>query len=478
MKRVSIIFWTVVIGLCLSLPAYASGFFVARFGGEHGHPTTDNPTAIYYNPAGLTLGKGLRLYLDGNFAWRTFTYDRPEGALDSCLGEADECGSVTANGRVGTPANALNANTGKGTLNNQLASPFIGATYQTGNWGFGVGLYAPFGGSSVYDKVPRVGNHVGTEDGPQRWWAIEGTIRTVYMTGAVAYRIPKAKLSIGLGLNLASSEVHTSRAKTAANTDDIATTFEDQSEGAEPWDVAPNAYLNEGRAVIDVAAKELSVGVGVLWEPADKVWVGVSYQSSPGFGESQLEGTGRLIIGVKPEETPDVTFYQHLPEVWQFGVRWQPNENTEYRIFGNYIGWSVLDNQCALNSAKGTERSNCETSPLFIAERQWEDAFAVRVGGSYWTSRTVELFLGAGFDQNAVPDKTLEPALFDTDKYTASAGARFVLMEEVLALGTTYTQVFYMDRDVDPADNINEPNSAGNYSQSIGVLNVNVQYSF
>ena len=172
--------------MCLSLPAYASGFFVARFGGEHGHPTTDNPTAIYYNPAGLTLGKGLRLYLDGNFAWRTFTYERPIEAIDSCLGTADECGDVPANSAVGTPADALSANSGKGTLNNQLASPFIGATYQTGNWGFGLGLYAPFGGSSVYDKVSRVGDHVGTEDGPQRWWAIEGTIRTVYITGAAA----------------------------------------------------------------------------------------------------------------------------------------------------------------------------------------------------------------------------------------------------------------------------------------------------
>ena len=272
--------------------------------------------------------------------------------------------------------------------------------------------------------------------------------------------------------------MHTSRAKTAANTDDIATTFEDRSEGAQPWDVAPGAYLTEGRAVIDVAGKEISIGVGAIWEPIEKFWVGLSYQSAPGFGESKLEGTGRLIIGVKPEETPDVTFYQHLPEVWQFGVRWQPNEKTEYRLFGNYIGWSALKDQCALNTALGAARSNCESSPLFIAERQWEDAFAVRAGGSYWISPTFEVFLGAGFDQNAVPDKTLEPALFDTDKYTASAGARFVLLEEALALGTTYTQVIYMDRETDPADNINEPNSAGRYSQSIGVLNVNVQYTF
>ena len=39
--------------LSVSSTASASGFATARFGGEHGHPTTDNPTALYYNPAGI-----------------------------------------------------------------------------------------------------------------------------------------------------------------------------------------------------------------------------------------------------------------------------------------------------------------------------------------------------------------------------------------------------------------------------------------
>ncbi|HMJ10332.1 MAG TPA: hypothetical protein VK524_02945, partial [Polyangiaceae bacterium] len=38
--------------------AQASGFATARFGSEHGHPTTTNATAIYYNPAGIAESRG------------------------------------------------------------------------------------------------------------------------------------------------------------------------------------------------------------------------------------------------------------------------------------------------------------------------------------------------------------------------------------------------------------------------------------
>ena len=54
----------------------ASGFSVARFGGEAGHPTADNPTVVYYNPAALTQSSDRRLFLDLNVAYRRVTYDR------------------------------------------------------------------------------------------------------------------------------------------------------------------------------------------------------------------------------------------------------------------------------------------------------------------------------------------------------------------------------------------------------------------
>ena len=46
-------------------PVRGGGFAVARYGGEHGNPATEHPTAIYFNPAGLALGTGWRIYAEG-----------------------------------------------------------------------------------------------------------------------------------------------------------------------------------------------------------------------------------------------------------------------------------------------------------------------------------------------------------------------------------------------------------------------------
>ncbi len=481
MKRFFTIFVALMVFGLIPSASWSSGFFVARFGGPHGHPTTDNLTSMYYNPAGLSLGEGTRLYLDGNFARRLVTYTRPESAVGNIID--DGCLNCS-----GTPRADLAANTGEGTLENYIASPFIGVASDFGlkNVGFGLSLYAPFGGTSVYDEVPQVGPHIGSVNGPQRWWAIEGTIKSVFITGAAAYRMPDLGLSFGIGLNLVKNQVFTARAKTSPNTDDLIDT------AGSGFQVDEGQLIKEGRAIIDVESTEFSLGVGVIYEPADNVWIGLSYQSSPGFGENKLEGKSRLILGSTPEEIEKAVLYQYLPDVWQFGARWRPNETTEIRFSGNYIRWSVLQEHCALGLPEGSSdaRENCDAGPLFIAPRNWEDAMAFRLGGSYWLSDASELMVGAGFDQNAVPDSTLEPALIDMDKVTASLGARFVLLDKAFAIATTFTQVIYFERDIDPSvqepallknpatGTRHGPNAGGKYEQSISLLNLNLEYKF
>jgi long-chain fatty acid transport protein len=472
-KRANRYAWLIGLSVIFSAGvAAASGFYVARFGGEHGHPTTDSLTSMYYNPAGLSLGTGTRLYLDGNFAWRNFTYERPVDAIDHILEEGENA--------PGTPERAVAANSGTASLNNKLASPFIGVASDFGIKGLGVGLslYAPFGGSSVYDKQDAVEGFPGATDGPQRWWAIEGTIKNVYITGTAAYHIPELRLALGLSVNMVRSEVNTARARNASGHDHLSA----NDDGA----------LLEGRALLDVKATELSIGLGLIWEPIDKFWIGLSYQSSPSFGESELEGNARLVIGNGDETQPKVKFFQSLPDVYHFGTRWRANEKFELRVFGNYIRWSSFDEQCALDLASP---ETCDGNPLFLAPRNWDDGYAVRLGGSYWLTEDIEFVAGGGYDTNAVPDSTVEPALFDTDKYTASAGARLEFMEDSLALGVSYTQVIYNDRDVKSrgrTDAMNEtdidqfgfrqgqrqPDSSGVYTQAVGVLNVNLEYSF
>jgi long-chain fatty acid transport protein len=117
-----------------ALDAGASGFATARFGNEHGHPTTGNPTAIYYNPAGLALSDGTHLYADGLFALRRATYTHRAAPSDTP-----------------EPPDASGANTGEATLLNFVAAPMLGASTRLGSFALGAGAYVPFGGSERWE---------------------------------------------------------------------------------------------------------------------------------------------------------------------------------------------------------------------------------------------------------------------------------------------------------------------------------------
>src|SRR5688572_17128865 len=81
----------------------AAGFAAARFGGEHGSVVTTNPTALYYNPAGLGFSEGTHVFVDATVALRNVTWLHPT----SPDGTAD-------------PPDADGANTGKAELSNVL----------------------------------------------------------------------------------------------------------------------------------------------------------------------------------------------------------------------------------------------------------------------------------------------------------------------------------------------------------------------
>ena len=148
--------------------ARASGFGVARFAGEHGHPTTDNATAAYFNPAALTLSEGAHLFVDANFAYRRMTYDRPAQPSDAP-----------------PPADALDANTGHAVLTDFLVGPSLAGSVRHRDWAFGLIACVPFGAPVSFEKRDEYENHprlAGPVDGVSRWHAIDG----VFVTGQLA----------------------------------------------------------------------------------------------------------------------------------------------------------------------------------------------------------------------------------------------------------------------------------------------------
>lgn len=451
-----------------SLPAWAGGFAAARFGGEHGNPTETNPYSLYYNPGGIGMSEGWNLALDASFVLRDAEYVRPAA-------ESPRPAEVPFN-------------SGTGSVSNFIISPAFAVTGHFGDdlpLAVGLGFFAPFGGSAVWDQTDASDEFPGAVDGPQRWYTIDGTIRTLSFTGGVAYEIKPANLSVGVSGNYYIHQLDTIRGRNADGTDDLQ---QDDGQG--------NLRLKEGRSRVEADTTNFGLGVGVLWEPMeDELWIGLSYQSQPGFGETDMEGTLDNLLAVGEHTTQDIVFRQELPDIIRLGARYRPQEDLELRVFGDYTRWSVFDQQCLARKG-GDLDVQCSVNGDGSAEdprdaaiqvfgRSWEDTWGLRLGASYWLmDGDLEVIGGAGYDSNAIPDETLEPALQDYDKFTASAGARYAFTDWV-ALSLTATNVFYLSRDtsdVGTAETLvnpsRQPSSAGEYSQNIFLVNSGLELKF
>lgn len=463
-----------------SVDARAGGFATARFGGEYGHAASDSPTTIYYNPAGLALGTGTRLYVEGLFAWRSISYDRPPEAIDNIV---DPGG-----GEDGTPSDALGVNSGEATLFNVLASPFLGAATDFGvpNLGVGFGFYVPFGGQARWDQNSEFAGDTtfpGAVDGVQRWSTIEGTLRSLYISLGGAYRLPGPGLSFGVSVNAIRSSVSTVRARLVDGTDTV---------------VTANGEVAEGRSLIEVSALDFSVGAGVTWEPSKDVAIGLSYQSRPSFGEMTLDGELINKFGTGTVTNDDVILTQGIPDIVRLGVKFRPTSNLELRLAGDYTRWSAMQDQCLVDATLSDTSCRLENDGGFVdanndgspdspgiivnIHRDWSDTFGVRLGGSYWLSPKFEITASANFDSNAVPDETMDPALLDQNKFLLSAGIGWGIAEQLYLLAS-YTQVLYVKREIDvrmapPPNPSRVPDSAGVYKQNLGFLQLGLQYAF
>jgi len=470
-------------GILWTGPAAASGLSTARFGGERGTPMDVNSTSIFYNPGALGSLRGIDLFLDVNAAWRTADYER--AAPPGCEAGADPAGCDVPQ-EVPEPADAPGANNGRASLTNFAAAPMVGAA-AGGNvsedirLAGGLAFFVPFGGQSSWDQNDAFANsssYAGPVDGVQRWYSIDGILRTLYLSSAFAVGISDY-VSIGISGGIAITQSQTARARELSGN---------------------NSIDLEGRALLDASSIDPHLGGGVLVTPLGNqdLRIGVSYQAPTGFNGAKakgllyrFDGAGNL-SGNEPG-TDDVEVDFNWPDIIRLGVGWRATKNFEARLFGDFTRWSLFNDNCVVVAGIDCEINDDGSVADTVADsndvvvntpRRWNDAFGIRAGASYWIIPAVELQLGLGYDSNAIPDRTLGPDLLDFHDVSVALGGKFQIIDE-LFLSAAYTQFFYIPRNTTDTNASNtfaapsaQPYAGGNYSQSIGVLNVYVQAQF
>lgn len=430
--------------------ALASGFSVAHFSGEHGHPTTDNPTALYFNPAALRAERP-ELFIDGLFAYRKASYTRQAQPSDA----ADVAG-------------AEGANVGRATLVNALASPSLWfALPVSARLSLAAGVFTPFGGPISWDKRSEYEDspHPGPVDGVSRFHAIEGLLTTSYGALGGSYALGDGELRLGAAFNVMYSRVEDVRA----------------------WSGGSNGAAGEGRSLLEVDGFAWGLGAGIFYECSCKGFrAGLSYQSRPNVsGGMSLDG--RLSNDMGGPSSADVELAQDLPDVLRAAVAYQPESSIELRASGAWERWSAFDRQCVTEKGESCELLPDGSQPngahvLQNVPREFQDAFEARAGISVWTSSALELFSGIGVMSKAVPDETLEAGLPDFFGVTFALGAK-ARLSDTFSVGGSLSHIVSPARDVTSkyssyALPSKLPDASGHYTQSVSYADLNVSVRF
>ncbi|MFO0776805.1 MAG: outer membrane protein transport protein [Nitrospira sp.] len=348
----------------------------------------DDPSAIHFNPAGLTQVPGIQAYLGTNV-----------------MG-----GSIKSKGPTGIDS--------RGDLGDSVSTPLPSHFYWTANLGslgmtslssvtIGLGLTSPFGSNNRY-----------LVDGPFNTAVTSAALPLIDIKPTIAYKISDA-FSVGVSA-------------------DIYTFASFLGEGhAEQKQISSGAFGIPAGASVEFSGKGTGAGVTVsaLYSPVRNsaglpvVSIGFVYRSQavvPLGGSLLINGTNMA----------DASTNLVLPQIFTGAVAVWPVRTSErewkMELDVEYVGWS-------LNRTLDIRLSNGATIPQ---PQQWKNVPVIAFGTQYrwlkpqWLPHwEVALRSGYTYTQDPVPDRTFNPGTISLPAHTLSLGVGFLCKDAGRFLG-------------------------------------------
>lgn len=414
----------------------------------------DDLSAIYHNPAGLTQLQGHNFYLTLAGISPKASYTRK-----AAVATGD---SVTSNGtRFPYYGVAPAGSTTYGKIDGKddlIPVPaFAWGTRLSGAFekvAVGFGVNAPYGLRSDW-----------AEDGPQRYMSTNISLTTIYAGPSVAWQATP-QISVGAGaqyvygkaelgqhLNYGAALLGTASALAAQGSTTLMTLLTTRLSPPDPRAMNENPAFDGTLDVTDATDQGFSFNVGVLAKVSDNLQVGATFRKGVSLDlegdvtvdvPDTLEGFTALVNQVNPafpawqdvRTTGGTTV--NLPDVFGLGICYRPTAKISVLGDFNWNRWSSYKN-LNFDFADTTAYFKDSKNP-----RDWEDAFAVRLGGEYQLNETQALRLGYIFDQEPIPDESVGPELPTNDRNGITLGYGIKLGKATVDLA--YCHLFIKDR--------------------------------
>lgn len=492
-----------LLALWSALPAQASSLDLLEVGGAWGTPAATNPTAVWWNPAGLAVRGGTQVTLEvaPTFGRVLATRDNPDyGPVDPALFEPDP-GDPTAPDSYDY--------SGTDTLSFVGAVPFLGVSsdLMVPGLGLGLALAVPTG----------KGGKLADFEGPNRYALREGSIQTIHTMVGASYRL-KELVSFGASGSLVSSRYY-------ADTD--TTIYPDLAQGVTDilaLDEQPASYQDgyaehpgyTAGSIFELRDTTFTFGLGAYLTPlGDRLGLSLAYNHG-----MRLDHTGDLTLNFRcppafdpqsvaaAEEigtcntsvTGTGSIGYRLPSRLHLGVVLQPIQRIRVELMGAYVFWSAFSDyevSTSVSNAVFTQASNAlaaqEAALLASQERLWardhSNTFWIGLDGKAKVAGPLAVGARVIYDQGAVADQSVSANNYDADSVTLG-GLVDVTPVKPVSFSLSFSHQFLADRivtdspfavGVDPdafEGRYFYPSANGTYTGSISRLGLSVRGRF
>lgn len=372
----------------------------------------DDPSAIYYNPAGITQLTGHQILLGGTLIFAK---------------GSEFNGTITV-----PPPVSLTLPIAEKGKDQEFFAPVAYYTYGASEKVFlGIGINAPFGLARTYSPnfaPPSTTGNIGLN-------VQHAHLKTVVINPTIAYKLSDF-VSFGFGI--------------------------DYMHASAEFDRTLPLPTGTTKFHLDGDGDDWSWNAGLLITPG-KFRFGFSFRNGYSVeieGDAIVAGTGLSSGGRTTIEMADI---------FNMAVAYQTEKFT-IEFDYDYTNWSDFQNlDIRLDSNLGP------IIPAFIPQpKNWKDVAAYRLGGRYNFSEFCYASAGVFYDENPVPEETHGSELPDADRKGFSLGAGFAIKK--IGVDLSYIFFDYRDRNVSAPPNGNGYNGTWTQEAHLVALNLSYAF--
>ena len=390
----------------------ASGMGNAYAGGS---AIAEDASTIYFNPAGMT-------YIQGTQAVGALHLIKPSA-------EFNNQGSIPGFGR---PLGGEGGDAG----DLAVVPNFYFKIDLTDNVKLGVGVNAPFGLKTEYDK-----------DWLGRFQAVESELKTININPAIAFKVSD-QLSIGAGISAMWAQARLSS--------------------------AVNLVAAEGFSKVKGDDWGFGFNLGAIYQVTPDSRMGVAYRSKV---EQHLEGdvkftrpaiplsAAALAATANSNVTADVT----LPETFSVSAFSRLNDTWDLMGDVTWTRWSQLEELRII-------RDNGFT--LAVTPENWDNTLRYSVGVNYHYSDAIKLRAGLAYDEEAISDRFRTARIPGNDRKWLSFGAGWQV-SPASKLDVGYSHLFISNASINDNQTATRKGRVrGDFEASVDILSMQYTHNF